>query len=61
MSVNLYFAEKAEQLRAKYGGTWGEHPGFSVDDWQYEVSNGDTRLGYWEWCAASMPAEEANQ
>jgi hypothetical protein len=23
-----------------------EHP---VKDWQYEVANGDTRAGYWEW------------
>ena len=32
----------------------GERPGFPTDpeatsDWKYEVSNGDTILGYWEW------------
>jgi len=28
---------------------WAEHPEHPVSDWQYEVSNGDTRLGYWDW------------
>lgn len=36
-------------ITEKYGGYWGEHPDFPVADWQYEVSNGDTRSGYWEW------------
>jgi len=29
-----------------------EYPGYPVADWQYEVANGDTRLGYWEWAEA---------
>ena len=33
----------------QYGGEWGEHPKYPSSDWKYEVSNGDTRLGYWEW------------
>jgi hypothetical protein len=24
---------------------------FPLNDWRYEVSNDDTRLGYWEWVA----------
>ena len=32
-------------------GYWGNHPEYMVTDWQYEVANGDTRLGYWHWCA----------
>jgi hypothetical protein len=60
MSVNLYLSKKAERLRVAHGGTWGEHPDLPASDWMYEVSNGDTRLGYWEWCAASTPAEESN-
>lgn len=28
---------------------WDEHPDFPVSDWQYEVANGDTKVGYWEW------------
>ena len=41
----------AEQLRNKYGGNWEQHPDYPVEDWQYEVGNDDTRLGYWEWLA----------
>ncbi len=32
-----------------YGGYWSEHPDYPVEDWQYEVANGDTREGYWKW------------
>lgn len=28
---------------------WAEDPEFPVSDWQYEVRNNDTRLGYHEW------------
>lgn len=28
---------------------WGEDPDHPVADWQYEVANDDTRLGYWDW------------
>jgi len=31
------------------GSIWDDHPNQPVDDWIYEVSNGDTRLGYWDW------------
>lgn len=41
-----------------FGGWWGEHPGFPVSDWLYEVANGDTRLGYWEWVKAQLEQEE---
>ena len=37
------------RLAQQYGGHWGEHPNYPVDDWRYEVDNRDTRLGYWEW------------
>ncbi len=37
---------------------WGEDPEFPVADWQYEVSNGDTRMGYWEWVADHRRAAE---
>jgi len=29
-------------------------------DWQYEVANGDTRLGYFEWSAQHDTDEEEN-
>lgn len=31
-------------------GHWAGHPN-DVADWQYEVANGDTRLGFHEWVA----------
>ena len=31
---------------------WSEHPNHPVEDWQYEVENGDTREGYWDWVRA---------
>ncbi len=45
------FGLSLAQLEAKYssGDAWGQHPDYPREDWQYDVSNGDTRLGYWEW------------
>ena len=43
----------ANNLRDRYGH-WGVHPDFPRADWQYEVANGDTRLGYWEWVASKL-------
>ena len=31
---------------------WADHPDHPVADWQAEVANGDTRLGYWDWVSA---------
>ena len=28
---------------------WGEHPIYSRDDWQSEVLQENTQLGYWDW------------
>ena len=30
-------------------GAWAEDPQFPVMDWKSEVSNDDTRLGYFDW------------
>jgi hypothetical protein len=30
-------------------GPWSEDPDYPVSDWQFEVRNNDTRLGYREW------------
>lgn len=35
-------------------GVDGEHPEFPASDWKYEVDNGDTRRGYWDWVAAGL-------
>ncbi len=37
-------------------GYWIEHPKYPASNWQYEVANGDTRLGYWEWASAQEGA-----
>jgi hypothetical protein len=41
--------ESTYYLMELNGGSWGEHPDYPVVDWQYEVANGDTRQGYWDW------------
>lgn len=28
---------------------WADHAGYPRNEWQYEVANEDTHLGYWEW------------
>ncbi|WP_042806053.1 hypothetical protein [Thioalkalivibrio sp. ALE19] len=42
-------------------GYWDEDPDFTVEDWQYEVGNDDTRESYWGWVAKQREAarEEA--
>lgn len=53
--MSSYKADKRlnpDQLSTKYrgpNGTWGEHPLWPVADWREEISNDDTRIGYWEW------------
>lgn len=49
-------ALSVEELKEAHGGHWGEHPEHPLSDWRYEVQNGDTRLGYWEWVAARLVA-----
>jgi hypothetical protein len=48
---------KTAELRDKFGGYWGKHPDYPVEDWTYEVGIGDTRLGYWDWVAAKIEEE----
>ena len=50
-------------LRTAYNDTipadpWGEDHHHSRADWQYEVANGDTTLGYWEWVANMKEQDE---
>jgi len=39
-------------------GYWEQHDGFPVLDWQFEVANADTRLGYWEWVSNKIITEQ---
>ena len=42
--------ETIDDLIKKTGDdVWKSHPRFPRQDWMYEVENGDTILGYWEW------------
>ncbi len=34
----------------KGGSGWDDNPKYPREDWQYEVANNDTVLGYIEWC-----------
>lgn len=40
------FGRTAEQLEEKHGQ---DHPDYTREDWRNDVSQGDTKLGYWEW------------
>ncbi len=39
---------------------WGQHPDpdNSREEWQREVSAGDTQRGYWDWVRANIEAED---
>lgn len=52
----------AAELAEAHGGVWGEHPDHSVDDWKYQIANGDARSGYWDWVASEIEqAKEKDQ
>lgn len=56
-SLDLVEAMREPHLLAKeHGGTWGEFPMHWVSDWQYQVEECETRLGYWEWVANQLDA-----
>jgi hypothetical protein len=40
--------DPADELVARYG-SWGQDDRYPRADWQREVSNGETNLGYWDW------------
>ena len=37
---------------------WDNDPVYHVEDWQYEVANGDTRLSYADWVETQKEMEE---
>ena len=48
-----------EQLIQEYG-FWGSHPDYPDLEWQDEIVNGNTRLGYWRWVESQLAdAEES--
>lgn len=59
LNVEQEAPDPIEALIAEFGGdggVWGEHPDHPRSDWRYEVANGDTSLGYWQWVARNMEA-----
>jgi len=46
-----------QQAMQRLEARWGtEHPYYARSDWQHEVANGDTRLGYWEFVQHGIEA-----
>lgn len=43
----------AGALAERYG-YWQDHPKYPVEDWRFEVANGDSRQSYWDWVAAQV-------
>lgn len=55
----------SSRFRQKYGleaDYWGQDDEHSVSDWQAEISDNETRLGYWDWVEAQREqAQEAEE
>ena len=47
----------AEALARQHGGYWSEHPLWPSDKWRDEVTNEETRVGYWQWVVARLAEE----
>lgn len=48
----------APDVLAERFGSWREHPDYAWRDWVYQVSNGDTHAGYWEWVSSNIQQAE---
>ncbi len=46
--------DNGESLSNSFGGYWGTHPKYPLHEWQYEVSEDYTRLGYWDWVISKL-------
>ena len=58
-----YEHEKAIRLAIDRGldllfDPWGEDKTYPRKDWRYEVANGDTNLGYWEWVKHTKASDD---
>ena len=45
----------AEMAEAKW---IDEHPFYDISMWRHDVWSQDTKLGYWDWVAHNVEAEE---
>lgn len=48
---------KCDACSPRWDDSEGDHPTFTLLDWQQEVAEGNTRLGYAEWVAHQLEAE----
>lgn len=51
----------APPLTCGLGRPWYSHPEFPVEDWQAEVAQGDTRLGYEDWTEQQLGQQQPAQ
>ncbi|MCH8553219.1 MAG: hypothetical protein LAT62_14875 [Natronospirillum sp.] len=54
MTVKAEEFDKTFGVDADYRGEDEEYP---VADWQHDVADGDTRLGYWDWVVAQRESD----
>jgi len=57
-AVGTGMSNEAKILARKHGGHWGEHPEHSQYEWVIDVSENNTRLGYWDWVLDQIDANE---
>lgn len=50
--------DAAWKICQRNGGIWGSHLDYPLEDWKYEVTNNDTRMGYWNWVESKIEQEE---
>lgn len=50
------FHHEADVLRKT--NVWSEHKEYPRQDWQYEVANNNTNLGYWEWLSHRLETRD---
>jgi hypothetical protein len=59
LTNDIRTAAVAKLITVNGGNLWGVHPKYPKSDWQFEVENGDTMLGYWEWVLCKLEEEES--
>lgn len=48
-------------VKLGFDDMWNSHPQYPRCDWEVEVANRDTLLGYWEWVAHQLEDATASQ
>lgn len=46
-------ATKFHEVFGDNADFWGQDPDYPLEDWQSEVADDNTRLGYWDWVVVS--------